>query len=136
LAGGALQADPLGWLLEPDDAAVRHQALLQLLDRPADDPDVATSRRAAMAADPIASILAAQDPDGYWEKPGPGYATKYRGTVWQLSSSISSEPIRWMSASVVPVSTSYRTARPQTAASERRGSPARGRRLRLGSSIA
>jgi hypothetical protein len=37
-----------------------------------------------MAADPIASILAAGSPDGHWEKPGPGYATKYRGTVWQL----------------------------------------------------
>jgi hypothetical protein len=37
-----------------------------------------------MAADPIAAILAAQAPDGYWEKPGAGYATKYRGTVWQL----------------------------------------------------
>jgi hypothetical protein len=37
-----------------------------------------------MAADPIASILAAQHPSGYWEKPGPGYATKYRGTVWQV----------------------------------------------------
>ncbi len=37
-----------------------------------------------MAADPIAAILAAQQPDGHWEKPGPGYATKYRGTVWQV----------------------------------------------------
>jgi hypothetical protein len=37
-----------------------------------------------MDADPIAAILAAQQPDGYWEKPGAGYATKYRGTVWQL----------------------------------------------------
>jgi hypothetical protein len=37
-----------------------------------------------MAADPIASILAAQDPDGHWQKPGPGYATKYRRKVWQL----------------------------------------------------
>jgi hypothetical protein len=35
-----------------------------------------------MAADPIAAILAAQQPAGYWEKPGPGYATKCRGTVW------------------------------------------------------
>ena len=79
-----LQADPLGWLLEPSEPAVRHLALRQLLDRPIDDPDVVEARRAAMAADPIASILAAQDPEGYWEKPGPGYATKYRGTVWQL----------------------------------------------------
>jgi hypothetical protein len=80
----ALRADPLAWLLEPADPAVRHQALRQLLDCPADDPDVAESRAAAMVSDPIASILVAQDPEGYWEKPGPGYATKYRGTVWQL----------------------------------------------------
>jgi hypothetical protein len=76
--------DPLAWLLGPDDPAVRHLALCQLLDRPADDPDVVASLGAAMASDPIASILAAQTPEGYWEKPGPGYATKYRGTVWQL----------------------------------------------------
>ena len=37
-----------------------------------------------MRADPIASILAAQDPGGFWVKPGPGYSPKYRGTVWQL----------------------------------------------------
>lgn len=79
-----VQADPLDWLLEPGDPAVRHLALRQLLDRPSDDPEVTTSLRAAMTADPIASILAAQDPEGYWEKPGPGYATKYRGTVWQV----------------------------------------------------
>ena len=80
----ALRTDPLDWLLEPADPAVRHLTLRQLLDCPADDTDVVSSRRAAMAADPIASILAAQAPEGYWEKPGPGYATKYRGTVWQV----------------------------------------------------
>lgn len=74
----------LDWLLEPRDPAVRHRALRELLDRPADDPDVVASLAAAMAADPIAAILAAQHSDGYWEKPGPGYATKYRGTVWQV----------------------------------------------------
>jgi hypothetical protein len=79
-----LRADPLPWLVEPSTPAVRHAALRDLLDRPADDPEVAEARRAAMAADPIAAILAAQQPDGYWEKPGAGYATKYRGTVWQL----------------------------------------------------
>jgi len=80
----ALRADPLPWLLEEGDPAVRHLALRQLLDRPADDRDASASRIAAMATDPIASILAAQQSEGYWEKPGPGYATKYRGTVWQL----------------------------------------------------
>lgn len=79
-----LGADPLDWLLEHDEPAVRHLALRQLLDRPPDDPDVIDSLRAAMSSGPIAAILAAQEPDGHWEKPGPGYATKYRGTVWQV----------------------------------------------------
>ncbi|MCI0584507.1 MAG: nitrogen fixation protein NifH [Chloroflexi bacterium] len=78
------RSDPLPWLLEPVAPAVRHLALRDLLDRPVDDPEVAGARRAAMRADPIAAILAAQHPDGSWEKPGAGYATKYRGTVWQL----------------------------------------------------
>jgi hypothetical protein len=79
-----LPVDPLPWLLDPSTASVRHMALRQLLDRPIDDAEVIEARRAAMAADPIAAILGAQHAGGYWEKPGPGYATKYRGTVWQL----------------------------------------------------
>lgn len=80
-----LRSDPIDWLLEAADPAVRHLVLRQLLDRPADDPDVVESRSAAMASGPVAAILRAQQPDGHWEKPGPGYATKYRGTVWQLT---------------------------------------------------
>jgi hypothetical protein len=79
-----LRSDPLPWLLDPSTPAVRHQALRDLLDRPADDPELVEAGRAAMLADPIAAILAAQHPEGFWEKPGAGYATKYRGTVWQL----------------------------------------------------
>lgn len=37
-----------------------------------------------MNTDPIRSILAAQEPGGWWVKPGPGYGPKYLGTVWQL----------------------------------------------------
>jgi len=81
---GVLRADPLPWLLGADTPAVRHAALRDLVGLPPDDPEVAEVRAAAMAAAPIAAILAAQHPDGYWEKPGAGYATKYRGTVWQL----------------------------------------------------
>jgi hypothetical protein len=80
----SLGRDALDWLLEPTTPAVRHLALRQLLGRPVDDPEIVDSLTAAMAARPIADILAAQQPDGFWEKPGPGYATKYRGTVWQL----------------------------------------------------
>ncbi|HEX5147976.1 MAG TPA: hypothetical protein VFW02_02765 [Candidatus Limnocylindrales bacterium] len=79
-----LRSDPVDWLLEPADPGVRHLALRQLLGRADDDPEVIDSASSAMAGGPIAAILAAQRPDGYWEKPGPGYATKYRGTVWQV----------------------------------------------------
>jgi len=80
-----LRGDPLPWLLDAANPAVRHLALRDLLDRPADDREVVDARNAATRSDPIASILAAQDPAGWWEKPGPGYASKYRGTVWQLT---------------------------------------------------
>jgi hypothetical protein len=79
-----LNGDPLPWLLEADTPAVRAAALQRLLDRPADDADVVAARRAAMATGPIAAILDAQQPDGWWVKPGPGYGPKYTGTVWSL----------------------------------------------------
>lgn len=79
-----LNGDPLPWLLEEDTSAVRHLALRQLLDQPEDAPLVRQARAAAMHTDPIASILAAQQSEGYWVKPGPGYSPKFRGTVWQL----------------------------------------------------
>jgi hypothetical protein len=80
----ALRRDPLPWLVEESDPAVRHLALRDLLDRPAGDPEMADARKAAMAADPIASILAAQAPEGWWVKPGPGYLPKYSSTVWSV----------------------------------------------------
>jgi hypothetical protein len=79
-----LKGDPLPWLLEEETPAVRHLALRQLLDQPEDAPLVRQARAAAMHTDPIASILAAGHPEGFWVKPGPGYTPKYRGTVWQL----------------------------------------------------
>lgn len=80
----ALGGDPLPWLLEPADPAVRASTLRRLLDRPAHDPEVRRARSEAMGVDPIAGILAAQDERGWWVKPGPGYGPKYRGTVWNL----------------------------------------------------
>jgi hypothetical protein len=79
-----LNGDPLPWLLDEEEPAVRHRALRELVDRPVDHPDVIAARAAAMAADPIATIMAAQDPEGWWVKPGGGYGPKYTGTVWSL----------------------------------------------------
>jgi hypothetical protein len=79
-----VRADPLPWLLSDDDPAVRAATLQRLIDQPADAPDVRRARAAAMDRDPIKGILAAQDPAGWWVKPGPGYSPKYRSTVWQV----------------------------------------------------
>ena len=48
-------------------------------------PWLRQAKAAAMVTDPIKSILAAQDPAGWWVKPGPGYGPKYLGTVWQVT---------------------------------------------------
>lgn len=82
---GRLKGDPLPWLLDGEEPAVRYRALRELEDRPGSDPDVKAALAKAMTVDPIAGILAAQDPEGWWVKPGGGYTPKYSSTVWTLS---------------------------------------------------
>lgn len=81
-----LNGDPLPWLLEPDptNPGVRYFTLTGLLDRPGDDPEVVAARRSVMTSGPVPAILDAQATDGYWVKPGSGYAPKYRGIVWSV----------------------------------------------------
>jgi hypothetical protein len=81
-----LRSAPLPWLLEPDPAnpAIRYFALRDLLDRPPSDPELTQARAAIMAGGPVPAILAAQAPEGYWFKPGPGYSPKYIATAWQI----------------------------------------------------
>ncbi|MGD9713267.1 MAG: nitrogen fixation protein NifH, partial [Thermomicrobiales bacterium] len=80
----SFRKNPLPWLLEEQDPAVRHLALRQLCDLPAEHPEVLRASRESMSSDPIAAMLAAQSAEGYWVKPGAGYGPKYTGTVWQL----------------------------------------------------
>ncbi len=79
-----LKDDPVPWLLEESAPAVRAATLVRLLGHSPDDREVVETRTRAMLVDPIKGILAAQDPRGWWVKPGPGYAPKYSGTVWNL----------------------------------------------------
>ena len=80
-----LHADPRPWLLDEATPAVRHQALRQLGGGTAGDPEVRSALAAAMTTHPIADILAAQDPEGWWGKPGSGYGPKYASTVWSVA---------------------------------------------------
>ena len=79
-----LNADPRPWLLDESAPAVRAAALVRLEGRAASDQQVVAARELAMRVDPIKSILEAQNPGGWWVKPGPGYAPKYSGTVWNF----------------------------------------------------
>ncbi len=79
-----LHNDPLPWLLEEESPGVRYLALRDLLKPPVDSPELARARRAAHAHGPIATVLDAMQPEGYWEKPGHGYGPKYYSTVWAL----------------------------------------------------
>ncbi|HUW10300.1 MAG TPA: nitrogen fixation protein NifH [Anaerolineae bacterium] len=82
----ALKSDSVPWLLAPDpqNPGVRYFALRDLLDMPAEAPEVRAAQAAVMTTGLVPVILEAQDPAGFWVKPGSGYNPKYRGTVWQI----------------------------------------------------
>lgn len=70
------------WLLEPGDIGVRYLAMRDLTG--AEGEELTQAQRQAHTGGPIAQVLAEMHPEGYWEKPGPGYSPKYRGTVWSI----------------------------------------------------
>jgi hypothetical protein len=74
------------WLLERDDEnpGVRYFALTELMGYPPEEAQALAARREIMDRGRVPAILAAQDPAGYWVKPGAGYNPKYRSTVWSL----------------------------------------------------
>ncbi len=79
-----LNGDPVAWLLSEPSPGVKYLALRNLLERPADDPELIAARREAHTKGPIATVLSKMSESGYWVKSGPGYSCKYRSTVWSL----------------------------------------------------
>ena len=76
-----LKDDPLPWLLERSDPAVRAQTLRSLLDRGPRDPELRDAQQRAMNTPPISTILRQQQADASW--PGANlYGPKYEGTHW------------------------------------------------------
>jgi hypothetical protein len=82
-----LHEDARPWLLEADadTPGVRYFALRELLDTPPDETLLTEALQSVMSTGPVPVILHAQEPEGYWEKPGPGYLPKYRSIVWSVS---------------------------------------------------
>ena len=82
-----LNGDPVPWLLEPNESqpAIRYYTLRDILGRDENDKEVKAAKVAIMASGPVPSILAARQPEGYWDKPGASSGPKYRGTEWSLA---------------------------------------------------
>ena len=81
-----MQTQVIDWLLEPDpeNPGVRYFTLRDLIHLPTDDAQLVAARRAVMESGAVQHILAAQDAEGWWVQPGPGYYPKYNGTVWSV----------------------------------------------------
>jgi hypothetical protein len=61
-----LNGDPIPWLLEPENPSVRYRTLTDLLDRPAEEPEVREAK-ATIAEQPLVQeLFARQHPDGHW----------------------------------------------------------------------
>ena len=82
-----LNTDPVPWLLENDETqpGIRYLALRDIIGRDENDKEVKVAKVAIMASGPVPVILAAQQPEGYWDKPGSNTGPKYRGTEWSLA---------------------------------------------------
>ena len=76
-----LHGDPVPWLLERSDPAVRALTLRQLLDRGPRDAELREAQQRAMSSPPISTILKRQHADGGWIGPNL-YQPKYQGTHW------------------------------------------------------
>src|SRR5947208_15661027 len=76
-----LKGDPMPWLLERSDPAVRAQTLRSLLDKGPRDPELREAQQRAMTTPPISTILRRQKPDASWPRPNL-YGPKYEGTHW------------------------------------------------------
>jgi hypothetical protein len=79
-----LKGDTLSWLLEKEDPGVRYLALRDLMDVPVNNSELVVAREIAHREGPIAKILDAMKPEGYWVTPGAGYSCKYKSGVWSL----------------------------------------------------
>lgn len=77
-----LKGDPLPWLLERRDPAVRASTLRLIEGRGPRDPELREAQERAMTSPPISTILRRQQADGTW--PGDGFYTpKYTSSHWE-----------------------------------------------------
>ena len=77
-----LRGDPLPWLLEKRDPAVRAATLRSVFDRSPRDAELREAQTRAMSSPPISTILKRQDAVGDWN--GGNYSPKYTASHWSM----------------------------------------------------
>jgi hypothetical protein len=61
-----LNADPLPWLLEPENPSVRFWTLVDIRHRPLDDTEVQETKKTVAQQSLVQELFASQRPDGHW----------------------------------------------------------------------
>ncbi len=61
-----LKGDALPWLLEPENPSIRYWTLIDILERPASNPEVQEARAAIAHQQLVRELFALQHPEGYW----------------------------------------------------------------------
>ncbi len=79
-----LKEDPTDWLLEDSDPSVRYFTLKDILDRPDDDHEVLSAKRAIMQTGIVPGMLQKQREPEYLKAYSRFYTYKYKGLVWSL----------------------------------------------------
>ena len=78
--------DPtLGWLLDPKDPSIRHQALIDLLHKAKDGKDVLAAREKIPSYWPVKKIIGTQTSKGFWSPKETCYRPKWTSAVWPLA---------------------------------------------------
>jgi len=79
-----LKENLISWLLEEDNPSVRYFTLVNLLEKPKNNPELIQGKQDILKKGIVPIILSRQREEGYWEEKEKFYTSKYRGTVWQL----------------------------------------------------
>ena len=62
----SLNDDPLPWLLEDKDPSIRFWVLVDILEKPIEDPEVQETRSAIAYQPLVKKIFSLQHPEGHW----------------------------------------------------------------------
>jgi hypothetical protein len=60
-----LNGDPLRWLLDPENPSVRTWTFVEILDRPANNPEVQEARAAITHPSLVTQLFTLQRPEGW-----------------------------------------------------------------------